>query len=108
MIGENQTKNEVEFLSVKKLKDKIARGENMVILDVRTRGEYEKGHIERSMLIYIDELRDNLDRLKRDKQIIIYCETGYRAYLGLRILNNMGFKDVKILNGSYLSWVIKI
>ena len=108
MIGENQAKNEVEFLSVEKLKHKIAKREDMVILDVRTRREYEEGHIERSMLIYIDELRDNLDKLKKDEQIIIYCETGYRAYLGLRILKNMGFKDVKILNGSYLSWVRKI
>jgi len=108
MIGENKVKNEVEFLSVEKLKHKMAKKEEMVILDVRTRREYEKGHIEGSMLIYIDELRDNLERLKKNEQIIIYCETGYRAYLGLRILKNMGYKDVKVLNGSYLSWVRKI
>jgi len=108
MIGENEVKNEVEFLSVEKLKHKMAKKEEMIILDVRTRREYEKGHIEGSMLIYIDELRDNLERLKKNEQIIIYCETGYRAYLGLRILKNMGYKDVKVLNGSYLSWVRKI
>jgi rhodanese-related sulfurtransferase len=53
-------------------------------------------------------LRQNLGNLEKDKKIIIYCRSGYRAYLGLRILVNEGFKDVVLLNGSYLSWVRNI
>jgi len=64
--------------------------------------------MEGSLLIHIDELRDNLDKLNKDDLIILYCKTGYRSYLGLRILRNNGFKNVKLLNGSFLSWEKKI
>ena len=108
MIGENRAEDEVEFISIKELKDIIKKGEDAKILDVRTKREYENGHIGGSVLMHIDELRDGLDKLGKDDRIIIYCETGYRAYLGLRILKNRGFQDVRLLNGSYLSWERKI
>ena len=85
------------------MREKIASGDEMAILDVRTKKEFAAGHIDGAMLIPIDDLRENLDRLDRQEQIIIYCKTGYRAYLGLRILKNSGFSDIRLLNGSYLS-----
>jgi NADPH-dependent 2,4-dienoyl-CoA reductase/sulfur reductase-like enzyme/rhodanese-related sulfurtransferase len=108
MIGENLKKNEVEFIDVKELRDKIKNKEKIVILDVRTRKEYENGHIEGALLIPIDELRDNTGKLNKNDEIIIYCRSSYRSYIGYRILKNMGFKNVKNLNGSYLSWERKI
>lgn len=108
MIGENLRKGEVEFLNAEELQEKIRNREDIIILDVRTKKEYKNGHIKGAVLISIDELRDNIDKLNAGDQIIIYCKTGYRAYLGLRILKNLGFKNVKVLNGSYLSWVRKI
>jgi rhodanese-related sulfurtransferase len=108
MISENQAEGEVEFISIKEFKKKIEKNEDMTVLDVRTKREYEKGHIKGSLLIYINELRNSLGKLDKDDQIIVYCETGYRAYLALRILKNKGFKNVKLLNGSYLSWKRKI
>jgi len=108
LIAGNLKKGEVDFISVDKLKEKIKRSENITILDVRTKREYEEGHINGAVLIPIDNLRENIDKLDRRSQIIIYCRRSYRAYLGLRILKNLGFKNVKVLNGSYLSWVRKI
>lgn len=108
MIGENIKKDEVSFIDIYKMREKIAAGDDMVILDVRTIKEFDAGHIDGAMNIPIDDLRRNLDRLDRKGQIIIYCKTGYRAYLGLRILKNSGFSDIKLLNGSYMSWERKI
>ena len=108
MMTGNLKRGEVEFLNAEELKEKIRNSEDITILDVRTKKEYENGHIKGAMLISIDELRNNIDKLNAGDQIIIYCKTGYRAYLGLRILKNLGFKNVKVLNGSYLSWVRKI
>ncbi len=108
MVAGNLKKGNIDFLSVDELKAKIKNRENITILDVRTRREYEKGHIENAVLIYINDLRNNINKLKSESEIIIYCETGYRAYMGYRILKSMGFKKVKALNGSYLSWVRKI
>lgn len=104
MIGENMLNNEIEFIDAEELSKKITRKDKCIILDVRTRNEYDRGSIEGSTLIPIDEIRDNLNKLDKDREIIIYCKTGYRAYLAYRILVNNGFRNIKCLNGSYLSW----
>ena len=108
LIAGNLKKGEIDFLSVDRLKEKIRNVENITILDVRTKREYDQGHIDGAVLVYIDDLRKNIDKLDASSEILIYCETGYRAYQGFRILKNLGFKNVKVLNGSYLSWIRKI
>ncbi len=108
MIAGNLKKGDVVTLSVEKLKEKIKNKENITILDVRTSEEYNRGHIDGAANIYIDDLRKNLDKLDAGSEVIIYCRSGYRAYQAFRILKNMGFKNIKILNGSYLSWIRKI
>ena len=108
MIGENIENGQNIYMDVEELKDNISRGEDIIILDVRTRKEYNLGHIEGAVNIPIDELRDNLDRLDKNSKIIVHCRTSYRSYLAYRILKNNGFANVWNLNGSYLSWVKKI
>lgn len=105
MIGENIKKGEVGFMDIHILRRMDLTGNNMTLLDVRTEKEFKSGHIEGAVNISIDRLRKNIDRLEKDKKVIIYCRSGYRAYLGLRILTNAGFTDVRLLNGSYLSWI---
>jgi NADPH-dependent 2,4-dienoyl-CoA reductase/sulfur reductase-like enzyme/rhodanese-related sulfurtransferase len=107
MIGENIKKGEVGFIDIPEIR-KNGIPKDAILLDVRSAKEFSGGHINGALHIPIDDLRQNMDSLKKDKQIIIYCRSGYRAYLGLRILKNNGFKDVKLLNGSYLSWIKKI
>ncbi|MBM3712457.1 MAG: CoA-disulfide reductase [Actinobacteria bacterium] len=104
MIGENIKKGEVGFISAEELREKLSKKYNLILLDVRSRGEYKAEHIEGSFNIPIDVLRENLGSLNKDSEIIVYCHTSYRSYLALRILKNSGFKNVKNLNGSYLSW----
>jgi NADPH-dependent 2,4-dienoyl-CoA reductase/sulfur reductase-like enzyme/rhodanese-related sulfurtransferase len=108
MIGENLKKDEVEFIDVEDLKKKIENKEKITIIDVRSAKEYESGHIEGSVLIPIDELRQNIGMLDKNSEIIVHCRSSYRSYLAYRILKNSGFMNVKNLNGSYLSWVRKI
>ena len=108
MIAGNLKKGDVVTLSVEKLKEKIKNKENITILDVRTGEEFNRGHIDGAVNIYIDDLRKNLDKLDAGSEIIIYCRSGYRAYQSFRILKNRDFKNIKILNGSYLSWIRKI
>ncbi len=75
--------------------------EDWTILDVRTRAEYNEGHIEGAELIPLDELRKNLHRLDNRKRILIYCRVGLRGYLGERILCQNGFNEVYNLSGGY-------
>lgn len=124
MIGENLFDGEVEFINCEDLRYILNKDngvnksgsndfkpeiqnltkEDIFILDVRTHGEYGAGCIEGANLIPLNSLRENLDNIDRSKLVIVYCQTGYRAYLGYKILKNNGFENVRCLNGSYLSW----
>ncbi|MBP2073195.1 CoA-disulfide reductase [Thermoanaerobacterium butyriciformans] len=72
-----------------------------VILDVRTDMEYQLGNIKGSINIPVDELRENLDKIPKDKDIYVYCQVGLRGYIACRILMQNGFKSVKNLSGGY-------
>jgi rhodanese-related sulfurtransferase len=107
MIGGNIKKDEVCFMEISELREKGLQ-DDTILLDVRKAKEFSAGHIEGAVHIPIDDLRESLGKIDKDKKIVLYCKTGYRAYLGLRILVNKGFRYVKLLNGSYLSWIRKI
>jgi rhodanese-related sulfurtransferase len=66
-----------------------------VILDVRSRTEFSGGHIQNAINIPIDELNDNLSRLKdRNKCIICCCASGMRSGAAKRILESKGYTAV--------------
>lgn len=71
------------------------------LLDTSTREEYEKGHIEGAVNIPLHELRKRINEIPVGKEIIIYCKSGLRSYIGSRILKQKGFKSVKNLSGGY-------
>lgn len=70
------------------------------LLDVRTGEEYENGHMEGSVNIPVDDLRERINKIPRDKKIIIYCKIGLRGYLAYRMLAQRGF-DAYNLSGGY-------
>lgn len=74
------------------------------LLDVRTNMEYSLGNIDGSVNIPVDELRDRLDEIPKDKEILVYCQVGLRGYLACRILSQHGFKSVKNLSGGYKTY----
>jgi len=81
-------------------KDLVMQG--AIILDVRSKGEYEGGHIKNSINIPVDQLTSNLSKLKnKDKCIICCCASGMRSGAAKRILESNGYKAV--FNGG--SWI---
>jgi NADPH-dependent 2,4-dienoyl-CoA reductase/sulfur reductase-like enzyme/rhodanese-related sulfurtransferase len=77
--------------------------ERPLLLDVRTPAEHAAGTIPGSTNIPIDELRENLSRLPRDRPIAAYCQVGMRGYLATRILLQSGFDAVN-LGGGYKTY----
>lgn len=75
--------------------------ETSVLLDVRTPGEYAKGALPDSVNIPVDELRERLSELPKDKEIWVYCQVGLRGYIGQRILMQSGFDKVYNVSGGY-------
>ena len=70
------------------------------LLDVRTEGEYRRGHLNGFRNIPLDDLREHLDELERDKPIYVNCQTGLRSYLACRLLTQYGF-SCSHLSGGY-------
>jgi rhodanese-related sulfurtransferase len=50
----------------------------------------------------VDDLRDRFETLPRDRRLALYCRSGYRAHLALRILRGLGFTDVVNVTGGWL------
>ena len=82
-----------------------ANPDEITILDVRTPEETEDGEIIKgSRNIPLDELRERLDEIPKDKPVYVYCAVGLRGYLALQILKQRGFADVKNLSGGYKTY----
>ncbi len=77
--------------------------EKSYLVDVRTTHEFNKGHIGGAVNIPVDDLRERLDELPKDKEIIIYCAVGFRGYLATTILGHNDFKAKNLLGG-YNFW----
>ena len=75
-------------------------------IDVRTHDEYKLGTIPGFINIPVDELREHLDELPKEKPIVVTCAVGLRGYLAYRILLQNGFKHVRNLSGGYKTWSV--
>jgi NADPH-dependent 2,4-dienoyl-CoA reductase/sulfur reductase-like enzyme/peroxiredoxin family protein/rhodanese-related sulfurtransferase/TusA-related sulfurtransferase len=75
--------------------------ENFFLLDVRDPVGVQTGGIAGAVNIPLDQLRARLSELPKDREIVLYCQVGLRAYLGARILLQNGFTRVKNLSGGY-------
>lgn len=78
----------------------LPRDGSVQLLDVRTVGEYKRGHIEGFMNIPVDSLRDNLGELDPSKPVYVICQSGVRSYIASRILTQRGF-DCFNFSGGY-------
>ncbi|GAB6122123.1 rhodanese-like domain-containing protein [Dysgonomonas termitidis] len=65
-----------------------------ILLDVRTKEEYKQGATTNSINIPLDNLRNNLSKLKKDKPIIAVCASGMRSRSAVFFLRSKGFQEV--------------
>lgn len=79
---------------------------DLIILDVRTQGEYDVGHLENSILIPVTELESRIDEIAqyKDTEIIVYCRTGVRSAQASSILDSYNFKKVFNVIGGITAW----
>ena len=98
---ENEINGLVDTISVEELRNE----KKTYILDVRTIEEYNLSHIDGAINIPLDELRENLKKLDKSKEIVVHCHSGLRSYLACRILKQNGY-NVKNLIGGYIMYDI--
>ena len=79
--------------------ENLPRDGSVFLLDVRTKTETARGMIEGAVNIPLDTLRENLDKLPRDKPIYVNCHSGQRSYIACRILSANGFDCYNLAGG---------
>ena len=70
-----------------------------VLLDVRSASEFRSGHLPGALNIPHTELRQRLGEIPRGHSLLVYCASGFRSYLALRLLRQNGWPDVRSLSG---------
>ena len=92
-------------LGIKQLSPKeFDQKKGMMILDVRTNKEYENGHIPGAIHVPLSDIGDKIKKLKKDKELVVYCQSGNRSIWAIKRLMGMGYKNLFNLKGGYLAW----
>ena len=108
-VGQNYYQGDWNPITPRELKEKLDSGEDLALIDVRTRMELAKrGPLPGAIHIPIDLLRRELKKLDPDKETILYCAQGLRSYLGNRILALKGFKRARTLSGGMDNWMYEV
>ena len=76
----------------------------MVLLDVRTDKEYAGGHIPGAVHVPLSEIGDRIKKLKKDKEIVVYCQNGSRGIWAIKRLMGMGYTSLFNLKGGFNAW----
>ena len=79
--------------------EKLPRDGSVTLLDVRTKTEISRGMIDGFINIPLDTLRDNLNKLPKDKPVYVHCHSGLRSYIACRILTGNGYECYNLAGG---------
>lgn len=96
-----------EDISVQAVMDKIENKEDFILLDARTREEYEEGYIEGAILIPYNEIEERHWELNvpKDNEIIVYCTAGVRSKKGAKKLVELGYTNVRNMGAGTDGWI---
>jgi phage shock protein E len=107
MTGCTKAQNTAVLISPADASTLIEKDTALVILDVRTPGEFNSGtgHLKNAILIPVGELENRLQELEsaKDKTILVYCRSGHRSGIATDVLIKNGFK-VRDLQGGINHW----
>jgi rhodanese-related sulfurtransferase len=104
--GDSKPSGQPQAIAAAELAERIRAGDAPFILDVRSRGEFDRGHIPGAVNIPYDELAGRLGEVDGDKsaEVVVYCQTGQRADFAADVLTRAGYTDVRDLEGHMRTW----
>lgn len=91
------------IISAKEFTDVLSA--NAQVVDLRGATEFAAGHIEGAENIFIGSIEQNLRKISREKEVIIYCQGGDRSAIGYSILMKHGFTNIKNYSGGINDWI---
>ena len=104
---ESQTHvNPVKHVEALEARSLLASNPNIKVLDVRTKGEYKRGHIEGAIRnnYFSTKFKKRLRLLDRNTPYLVHCKSGHRSERVIKIMNKEGFTNIYHLDGGYDAW----
>ncbi|MEG3225489.1 MAG: MBL fold metallo-hydrolase [Methanobacteriales archaeon Met13] len=89
--------------TVQQLRERQFMGE-FYLLDVRKRGDWDKGYIEGAHHLYVGEVPQKLEEIPKDQSLVIYCDSGYKSTIAASYLQKEGYPVTSVL-GSMNAWM---
>jgi hydroxyacylglutathione hydrolase len=91
-------------ISLKEFKS-LYENNGIQVIDLRGAAEYSSGHIQRAENVFIGTLVNNLDRIRKDKKVVIHCQGGDRATIGYSLLARNGYANVLNYSAGMNEWL---
>ncbi|MBM42125.1 MAG: molybdenum cofactor biosynthesis protein MoeB [Acidobacteria bacterium] len=95
-------------VTVAELKERIDRGDDFLLLDVRENREFEICRIPGSRLIPLGELPTRLGELEGAEDLVVHCKSGVRSGKAVALLREAGYAGARNLEGGILAWIDQI
>lgn len=73
--------------------------EEYLIIDVRTKKEYQEGHLNGAINIPLSNIKKEISNINMNKKVLLYCQSGIRSKKALKILENLGYHEIYSLKG---------
>lgn len=93
----------MEEITAKELKKLMDSKEDFQLIDVREQKEFDFANIG-GELFPLNTIPQNLDKIAKDKKVVVYCRSGARSANAIQYLEKNGFKDLFNLKGGILAW----
>lgn len=94
-------------ITVEDLKEKLDRGEELIILDVRDQDQHDACNLG-GRSVPFGELESRLTEIDETKPIVVHCGGGTRGRRAAELLQQHGYTDVKMLTGGMRAWIERI
>ncbi|HEY8833406.1 MAG TPA: molybdopterin-synthase adenylyltransferase MoeB [Gemmatimonadaceae bacterium] len=104
----SHTVNTVQEIQPSQLASRLKKGEQLEIIDVREPYEWDIGHIPGARLVPLGNIAEEIPRLDKRREVILYCKVGGRSMRAAQQLADAGVSDVRNLAGGILRWIDEV
>lgn len=104
--AENQINDDILAKDAHQLIQQNLNNDNFVVLDTRTTGEYDRGHLQNALFIDYSSpsFKAEIEKLDKNKTYVIYCHSGGRSKTTLNLMRKLGFKEAYNMIGGIVAW----
>jgi NADPH-dependent 2,4-dienoyl-CoA reductase/sulfur reductase-like enzyme/rhodanese-related sulfurtransferase len=103
-VARNKLDGHMVGISAKEVHDMQKNGRDFVFLDVRSPGEWDQVRLDGAINIPLGALRERVNELDREKDVVAFCKISLRGYEAALILKAAGFKNVRVMDGGVVMW----